>query len=222
MKYCIIFLLTAVFTARLVLANELAKEPDKSCEKLESSIAISSTVQPVHRLADVKKIFVASLGNGDNSEAIRQAIINRLSGLDNVTVVDSAEDADATLTGAAQLHSGMSFSAVGRPSNSSFGFGGFNNSFGANRYGGTNFDASGGTNYSCVIEVRLVGKSKAVLWTSQPNYRPLSIRRRGYTYGTAEQAISRSAEKVAKDLSKAIIKDKDIAQISNNQLNKIQ
>jgi hypothetical protein len=215
-KYCIL-LLAAVFSVRITLANELVKVPDKSSEKLESSIAISSTVQPVQRLADVKKIFVASLGNVEGSEAIRQTIINRLSGSDKVSVVDNEVEADATLTGVAELHSGMTFSAEGHPSNNSFGFGGFNNSFGANRYGGTNFSASGGTNYSSTVEVRLIGKSKSVLWTSRPNCRPIS--RRAYSYGTAEQAISSSANKVAKDLSKAIVKDKDIAQISNNQLN---
>ncbi len=62
------------------------------------------SINPVQKLADVKKIFVATLGDQRGAELIRQKIINGLTNSGHITVVESADDADATFNGVARLH----------------------------------------------------------------------------------------------------------------------
>jgi hypothetical protein len=147
---------------------------------LTEMVSISAD-KPAQRLSDVKKIFVASLGTAEGSELIRQKLINRLITTRITTLVDSAEDADATLTGAAEINKRMSFSGAG-------------------------YGVNGSENYSAEIVVRLIGKNKQVLWTYETTTR-------GLLFGgspSVNRVISKVAEKVTKDLTKAIEINKTI------------
>ena len=68
----------------------------------------------VQRLGGVKSIYVASLGTEEGAELIRQKIAVWLINSKSITVVESAEDADAILTGMAQCSQvpGHGYSAV--------------------------------------------------------------------------------------------------------------
>ena len=140
-------------------------------EKPDSALIVPALInKPVQRLADIKKIFVAPLGTDDGAELIRQKIINRLIKSENFSIVESADDADATLTGAAGISTSVSF----------------------NRYG------RGGTHFSAYIVVRLIGKTKQVLWMEETRPR---------LFG-ALSASSNVAGRVITDLTKAITVDK--------------
>lgn len=91
MKYFMVLLLLATFTHTAAFADELAKNTTEQ--------------SAVQRLADVKKIFVGMLGDAKGSELVRQNIMNALIESKVVIVVDSPEEADATLTGIGQAHS---------------------------------------------------------------------------------------------------------------------
>ncbi len=106
---------------------------------------------PVQRISEVKKLYVASLGTVDGSDLIREKLIVQLIKSGKVSIVDSPEDADATLLGLAETSKGVRYQAN------------------EGTYGGS---ASGGTMYHANLVVRLVGKSKQVLWTDEatPSY----------------------------------------------------
>lgn len=152
---------------------------------LTEMVSISAD-KPVQKLSDVKKIFVASLGTAEGSELIRQKLINRLITTRITTLVDSPEDADATLIGAAEVNQRMSFS-------------------------GSGYGVNGGEDYSAEIVVRLIGKNKQVLWTYETTTR-------GLLFGgspSVNRVISKVAEKVTKDLAKAIEINKTIMEKTN-------
>ena len=127
------------------------------------------------RLSDVKKIFVGSFGNAEGADLIREKIIVRLVKSGKLTIVESPEDADASLTGVAETSKGVRYSASSGP------------------YGGT---AAGGTTYNASLVVRLVGKSRQILWGDEATPRFLGSR----------SVSSNVADKMVKELIKAIEK----------------
>lgn len=138
-------------------ADDQIKEQGAAGERLEATAAVPlRAAQSVQRLADVKRVFVASLGTSQDSETIRQNIINALIESKMFSVVDSADDADAILVGAVQERSYYSWSAN---SNGSYG-----QSYGLGS-GYSYGHASGQTQYAVTGAVRLVNKNKQVLWT---------------------------------------------------------
>lgn len=93
----------AVFALSLSLQPAFADEPkDKQVESVKATAAIE--VLAVERLSDIKKIFVAPLGTVMGAELIRQKLINCLINAGAITIVDSPDEADAILNGAAELH----------------------------------------------------------------------------------------------------------------------
>ena len=90
-------------------------------------------------IQDVRKIYVASLGNGEGADVIRSKVINSLVKSRRVEVVENENDADAILAGASQVSAYTSFSA-------------------------TTTTASGGTSYRATAGVRLIGRNSRILW----------------------------------------------------------
>ena len=86
--------------------NAIANDNIQSTEAKVNQPALLTMVvdQPVQKLADIKKIFVATLGDGRGAELIRQRIINKLTESGHIVVVESAAEADATFNGFARLH----------------------------------------------------------------------------------------------------------------------
>jgi hypothetical protein len=173
--------LVVTATQASVFADEPAREPWTPPQKIETDIAVSPVVQPGQKLTDIRRIFVAPLGTAEGSELIRQKAINRLIKSGIVTVVDSAEDADAVLTGTTEI-------------NHRHNFGG---SIGL--YGGF---VSGRTRYSAESVVRLVGKNKQVLWADEATSRWF------FASHTVRGASSNVADKMVKSLIEAIAPDK--------------
>ena len=197
-KNRIAFFLTIVLTQTAVFADESVRESDKPLP--ESGVVVSTAMaQPVQTLSDIKKIFVTPLGTGDDSELIRQKIINQLIQSGILRVVDTPDEADATLTGVACIYSGMDFSI-------------------------SNGTGSGGTYQRVNLVVRLVSKTKQVLWT----WDATQSRRRRATPIVATALICPVAlvpyalfchrysvsSEVVKNLAKAIQKDKEANQLS--------
>jgi hypothetical protein len=95
------------------------------------------------RLQDVRKIYVDAFGTGDGAEVIRSKIISRLVKAGRFEVVQSANQADAVLTGASQLSKTAHYSANAN---------------------GQYANASGGTRYHATAGVQLVTKDQKILW----------------------------------------------------------
>jgi hypothetical protein len=91
-----------ITTATSAMAEQQVKPQQISIQQSETPGA--ATDKPIQKLGDVKKIFVATLGDGRGAEIIRQKIINQLTNSGHITVVDSADEADATFNGVARLH----------------------------------------------------------------------------------------------------------------------
>src|SRR5438128_10358886 len=73
---------------------------------------VASADDAVQRLGDIKKIYVASLGTADGADVIREKIIARLVQSGKVAVVESSEEADATLAGIAERSRGVGYTAT--------------------------------------------------------------------------------------------------------------
>jgi hypothetical protein len=138
---------------------------------------VAAADDAVQRLGDIKKIYVASLGTAEGADVIREKIISRFVKSGKIVVVESAEEADATLTGIAERSEGVRYAATN------------------GAYGGS---ASGGTTYSANVVVRLVGRSKQILWTGEATPRLFGSR----------SVSSNVADKMVKDILKAIEKAK--------------
>lgn len=170
-----------------VFADEQVREQCAVGEKGGSATAAPlSSIQHEQRLGDVKKIFVASLGASEDSEMLRQNIINRLIESGVFTVVDSADDADATLVGAAQVRSYYSWSA-----NSSGNYGLINGIGSGNSYG----HGAGQTQYVSGAAVRLVSKSKQVLWTYSTHAERLPGMRKRYRRSDLVSSLQEAIQK---------------------------
>ncbi len=138
LKIFVVMMLMIALTRNAVLAYDLSKNKGE----FESTVKIlASENQPLQKLRDVKKIFVASFGTGEGVEIIRDKVINRLLKT-NIILVDSAKDADATLTGSVQANSRFHFF--------------LNDGFGTGR-----------TRYSAELVVRLVGKNHEIFWVDE-------------------------------------------------------
>jgi hypothetical protein len=95
------------------------------------------------RLQDVRRIYVDSFGTGDGADVIRSKIITRLVKAGRFDVVQSADQADAVLTGASQVSKTAHYSANAN---------------------GQYANASGGTRYHATAGVQLVSKDQKILW----------------------------------------------------------
>jgi hypothetical protein len=95
------------------------------------------------RLQDVRKIYVDTFGNGDGADVIRSKVITRLVKAGRFEVVQSAEQADAVLTGASQVSKTSHYSASAN-----------------GQYG----NASGGTRYHATAGIQLLSKDQRILW----------------------------------------------------------
>jgi hypothetical protein len=103
-----------------------------------ASSGILAPSQPPQSLAEVKTIFVDSLGNGEWSTIIRDKIINRLAASDRFQVVLDSDKADAILTGSGDVSK-------------------------ADRYD----NGSGGTRWDATAVVRLITRDQRILWASE-------------------------------------------------------
>ncbi len=129
---------------------------------------------PVQKLAAVKKIFIAPFGTGEGVEVIRDKVINRLLKSDLV-VVDSADEADAVLSGSAQTNSRFRIYVSGG-------------------YGGAN------TRYSVELVVRLTGKKHEILWTNEVKSDWLHHHSSaGATSNVADKLVADLCKAIAKD-----------------------
>jgi Lipopolysaccharide-assembly len=97
----------------------------------------------VQRLQDVHRIYVDSFGTGDGADVIRSKVITRLVKAGRFEIVQSADQADAVLTGASQVSKTAHYSAN---TNGQYG------------------NASGGTRYHATAGVQLVSKDQKILW----------------------------------------------------------
>ncbi len=128
-------LLIMAILAGFTLMPVLADEPkDKQVESVKATVAIE--VPAVEKLSDIKKIFIAPLGTGEGAELIRQKIITQLMKSNPLVVVESPDQADATLNGVAELNGHLVL-----------------------------YRGCGRTRYSPELLVRLIGRNKQMLWT---------------------------------------------------------
>jgi hypothetical protein len=130
--------------------------------------AVNVTTAEHPRLGDIKKIYIAPLGNDSASELIRQKLINRLIKDGTLSVVETSETADAVLTGAAEVDHKHYF-VVG---------GGF---------------VSSGSRYAADGAFRLVDKNNRVLWLDEMRTRKFFSPRsaRGASTNLADKIVSR-------------------------------
>ncbi|MBX9877517.1 MAG: hypothetical protein K2Y22_03590 [Candidatus Obscuribacterales bacterium] len=105
-----------------------------------AEMSILSKDMPIQRLGDIKKIFISPLGTADGSELIRQKVISKLVKSTIITVVESPDDADAILSGAAEVRHQMYLYGSGSGLN-------------------------GGTRTSASLVVHLTGKGKQIFWS---------------------------------------------------------
>jgi tetratricopeptide (TPR) repeat protein len=92
--------------------------------------------QGAQRLQDVRRIYVGSFGAEEGAEVIRTKVITRLVKTGRFEVVQSADQADAILTGASYVSRTERYSANG----------------------------SGGTHYHATAGVQLINKNQNILW----------------------------------------------------------
>lgn len=158
--------LTSIAAPGFVLAEPLGAQV--------STQAVTASV----RLADVHSIYVAPLGAGEETELVRQKVINRLLKSGIVSVSEIPEEADAILVGASTVSSKHCFDAS------------FSKGFGS---------ASGYTRYAANSVVRLVNHKKQILWAGEA-----SSRRIFYGGRSVNSATSNVADKTVNSLTKAI------------------
>lgn len=101
----------------------------------------SAGAQTAQNLTSVHKIFVAQLKGDSGRDSIRRELVKRLRSEGKYEIVNSPDQADATLTGTCQLWITSYISVNPRPS--------------------TNVQA----NYAGFLSVELVGKSQETLWS---------------------------------------------------------
>jgi len=94
-------------------------------------------------LQSIHKIFVGSFCNGEDADLIRSKVITRLVKSGKIEVVQSAEQADAMLTGGGSISKSTYYHA-----SSTDGTG----------------NASGGTKYHATAGVQLISKDQKILW----------------------------------------------------------
>jgi hypothetical protein len=102
------------------------------------AFALVGRGQTAQSLAQVKTIFVDSLGQGESPNVIRDKIINRLSSSVRFQVVLDRDKADAVLTGSASESQTVNYS-----------------------------NGNGGSGFSASVVVRLIGKDQSILWASE-------------------------------------------------------
>ena len=103
-----------------------------------ASFGLVAQSQSPQSLADVRTIFVDSLGQGEWAGVIRDKIINRLAASGRFQVVLDSDKADAMLTGSGDVSK-------------------------TDRYN----NGSGGTRWDATAVVRLVTKDQRILWVSE-------------------------------------------------------
>jgi hypothetical protein len=74
-----------------------------ACLAMMPSLAVAQLPRTVTRLAVVKKIFVGSLGDAAGADELRYKIQNRLINAKNLTLVTTADQADGSLKGIAEV-----------------------------------------------------------------------------------------------------------------------
>jgi hypothetical protein len=105
--------------------------------------SILTAQQAPKRLEDVHSIYVDSFDAGDAAEAIRSKIVAQLGKFHRLEVVESAELADAVLTGSSQI--------TKLPRNT------------------PNVSSKTADRYRADVDVRLVGRDQKNLWTDDPS-----------------------------------------------------
>ena len=151
----------------------------------EVTDASTSTVQTSEqKITDVKRIFVGSLGTVSGSEYIRQKLVNALSKTSGITVVDSADKADAVLAGSAEIGHHRTFTL------------------------GPGF-VSSVPNFQADVVLRLEGKNQRPLWTDEISSRKhLShLSGKGASSDVVAKIVSRLSEAInANDAQLAVKK----------------
>lgn len=146
----------------------------------------SASSQTGMTLGTIKTFFVGPLGSGEGADLIRQKLINRLIKTGLIGVTESESEADAVLTGAAQIDKRHYLAMTGNYAN-------------------------GGTRISAQSVVRLVGKNKQILWTDELTSSPQLRAIIGACFGGVKSVRSASAnvaDKTVKDLCDAITADR--------------
>jgi len=127
------------------------------------------------RLQDVRRIYVDSFGAGDGADVVRSKIITRLVKAGRFEVVQSADQADAVLTGASQLSKTAHYSANAN---------------------GQYANASGGTRYHATAGVQLVGKNQKILWADVTSNGAFS---RSASSGLADRIVKNLLKGISKE-----------------------
>jgi hypothetical protein len=110
-------------------------------------VAQVAPAQPAQNLANVKTLFIDSLGQGEFANVVREKIINGLTAGGRFELTLDPSAADATLTGSATESQPI-------------------------HYGNGN-----GSRYEADVAVRVVGKDKQVLWTYEATKGRFSTKR---------------------------------------------
>ena len=108
------------------------------CRCILASCGFLIQAQSPQSLAEVKTVFVDSLGQGEWSTIIRDKIINRLATSGRFQVVLDSDKADAILTGSGDVSKSDHYS-----------------------------NGSGGTRWDATAAVRLITKDQRILWVSE-------------------------------------------------------
>lgn len=100
----------------------------------------------ISRLREVKTVYIDSLGDSEGAKLIREKLVNRLAMSNRISVTENRDEADAIITGIAQLDKIESGSVH------------------TNSQGGS---GSYGTGYDATLVVRLITSDKRILWVSE-------------------------------------------------------
>jgi hypothetical protein len=151
-------------------------------EKLDKETG-STQISRAKNLGSVHRIYVDSFGATDGANVIREKVINRIFKSGLLSIVTDPNQADAIMTGIAEISQEVTYAAQVNDGQGS---------------------ASGGTTYDATLVVKLISKDGIILWVDEakpgsriPIHNPF-----------ANQSVSSSvAEKIVKSLLKAIKKD---------------
>lgn len=95
--------------------------------------------QPRIRLAEIARVCVDQLGQAEGADVVHEQLINLLHNSKQITIIETAGLADATITGVARIDKGQRFAVIGGL-------------------------AAGRTTYDVTLLVRLIGNDKTTLW----------------------------------------------------------
>lgn len=185
-------LIVAAVLAGWLVALLLAKNPAN---------ASNQSPAPPENILQVKRVYVAPLGDGPGAGALRDLIISSLNATRLFTLTDNKSRADAILKGSAADHTYIETHEMTDDAN---GRGGIRFSHGGSRYSGASLSANQGGSareahrskeikHDAFAAVRLCNRDGDVIWSTTQESGG------GKFQGASEQVASKVARQILED-----------------------